>query len=54
MDAINFAEWLAENHYFLYNVDTNSGVKFWRSESKKGYQKTTKQLFKEFKHNGKT
>lgn len=48
MEAVKFAEWLAENHYRLFNVDTNSGVRFWTNESK--CQKTTKQLFKEFKN----
>lgn len=48
MKAIEFAEWLAENHYRLLNVNANSGVKFWANESK--CQKTTKQLYKEFEN----
>ena len=48
MRAIEFAEWLAEKHYRLFNVDTNSGVRFWKNETDN--QKTTKQLYKEFKN----
>lgn len=45
MKAIKFAEWLAENHYRLYNVDI-SGIRFWKDETNK--QKTTEQLYKKF------
>jgi len=44
-DCILFAEWLAENHYRLYNID-NSGFRLWKNKEN---QKTTKQLYKEFK-----
>jgi hypothetical protein len=46
MKSIEFAEWLAENHYILVNIN-NSGVRFWKNER---YQKTSKQLYKEFKN----
>lgn len=41
MKAILFAEWLMENNYILDNL----GIKLWRNGK---YQKTTKQLYKEF------
>ena len=44
MKAIIFAEWLAENHYVLINID-KSGVRFWKNEKN---QKTSKQLYKEY------
>lgn len=44
MKEIAFAEWLAENHYRLHNIE-KSGVRLWKNEDG---QKTTKQLFKEF------
>ena len=46
MRQIEFAEWLAENHYVLFNID-NSGVRLWKNEKNK---KTSKQLYKEFKN----
>lgn len=42
--AMLFAEWLAENHYVLFNIN-GSGDRLWRNETN---QKTTKQLYKEF------
>ena len=40
---IKFAEWLAENHYSLWNVE--KGIYYWRNEYNK---KTTNQLFEDF------
>ncbi len=48
MKAVKFAEWLAENHYRLYNVETKTGIRFWKNETNN--QKTTKQLYKEFEN----
>ena len=45
-NAILFAEWLAENHYRLHNIE-QSGVRLWKNSYN---QKTTKQLYKEFKN----
>ena len=44
MKEIEFAEWLAENHYVLVNVDIDR-VFIWKNEIGK---KTTKQLYNEF------
>ena len=40
---IAFAEWLAKNHYRLWNVEKS--ICYWKNEE---HTKTTKQLFKEF------
>ena len=37
---MNFAEWIAENHYRLYNVE--DGVNYWKNEDG---LKTTAELF---------
>lgn len=47
IDAIKFTEWLAENHYRLCNVETSTGIRYWKTETNN--QKTTKQLYDEFK-----
>jgi hypothetical protein len=41
-----FAEWLARNHYVLYN-ESIQGVHFWKNEHSKG---TTNQLLKIYKN----
>ncbi|MEY3501836.1 MAG: hypothetical protein RL308_3509 [Bacteroidota bacterium] len=41
-----FAEWLARNHYVLYN-ESIEGVHFWKNENSKG---TTNQLLKIYKN----
>jgi hypothetical protein len=41
----DFAEWLARNHYVLYN-ESIEGVHFWKNEHSKG---TTNQLLKIYK-----
>jgi hypothetical protein len=42
--SIKFVEWVAENHYRLYNLEKN--IYYW--DNKEGEYKTTKQLLKEF------
>jgi hypothetical protein len=45
-ESILFAEWVAENHYRLYNVVTKTGIREWQREGKK--LKSTKELFNEY------
>ncbi len=45
-ESIKFAEWLAKNHYVLFNEQSN-GISFWENESSQG---TTKDLFIEFEN----
>lgn len=47
MIAIKFAEWLAENHYVLFNID-KLGNYIWKNEK---HERTTEELFKEYKLN---
>ena len=42
----DFAEWLARNHYVLYN-ESIKGIHFWKNEHSKG---TTKELLKIYKN----
>jgi len=44
--AINFSNWLARNHYVLYN-ESKSGIHFWKNEHSKG---TIKELLKIYKN----
>jgi hypothetical protein len=44
-ELIEFAEWIAENHYKLYNK--SKGVCYWMNEDDK---KTTSELLKLFKN----
>ena len=44
--SIKFAEWLAKNHYVLFNEQSN-GILFWENESSKG---TSKELYIEFEN----
>jgi hypothetical protein len=48
MKTINFAEWLAENHYTLYNIIDKEY--YWISESDNYVPHTTEQLLKKFKN----
>ena len=43
MIAILFAQWIAENHYYLYNVEDE--VYYWKNENS---IKTTTQLYLEW------
>jgi len=43
MQEILFAQWIAENHYHLYNVE--NGLYYWVNESN---MKTTTELFIEW------
>ena len=43
MIEINFANWLGENHYYLYDV--SNGIYFWKNEN--GI-KTAQELYNEF------
>ncbi len=45
-EAELFAEWVAENHYHLFNIDSN-GTHYWYNEEG---VKTTGTLYKEFLH----
>lgn len=42
MESILFAEWLAQNHYRLCNIDKDNC--YWVSESDEDGEQTTKQL----------
>lgn len=48
MEAIQFAEWLAEHHFRMFDI--RKGVSFWKSNSVKG-SFTTEDLFIMFKGN---
>ena len=41
-ESIAFAEWLAENHFRLVNID--NGIYYWTSESNSDILLTTKSL----------
>ena len=41
--ALNFAEWIAENHFRLYNIE--NGLYYWKNENE---NKTTEELFNDY------
>jgi len=48
MEAIKFAEWLAENHYSLHNIIIQNGTFVWRSESDNYKNRTSEELYQMF------
>jgi hypothetical protein len=44
-EAELFAEWVAQNHYHLFNVDTATRIHYWYNEDG---VKTTGTLYQEF------
>lgn len=48
MDAIKFAEWLAENHYSPCTIIVQNGTCVWKSESDNNIERTTEELYKMF------
>jgi len=47
MEAIKFAEWLAENHYKM--VNKIGDICYWYSESEQEKEITTSKLYSNFK-----
>lgn len=41
--ALNFAEWIAENHFRMYNIE--NGLYYWENENE---NKTTEELFNDY------
>lgn len=48
MEAIKFAEWLADNHYSLCNIIVQNGTYVWKSESDNNRERTSEELYKMF------
>lgn len=49
-EAIAFAEWIAENHFQLFNVESATNTHYWYNENS---VLTTEALWEAFKENNK-
>lgn len=48
MEAVKFAEWLAENHYKLHHIIVQNGAFVWRSKCDNYIDRSTDELYQIF------